>query len=69
MPAVLTLDTVSTRDPTTETRGPASLLAHLVEAVRAWRQQSLEHEIGTFIETRGGRITDDLERQIARRLG
>lgn len=70
MPAAFTLDTLSTRDldASVERRGPASLLAHLVEAVRAWRRESLEREIGDFIERRGGRITDDLERQISNRL-
>ena len=70
MPAAFTLDTLSTRDldASVERRGPASLLAHLVEAVRAWRRDSLEREIGDFIERRGGRITDDLERQISNRL-
>jgi hypothetical protein len=71
MPAALILDTVTTRDlaPARESRSPASLVAHLVDAFRAWRQEALEHEIGSFIESRGGRITDDLERQISHRLG
>lgn len=70
MPAVITLDTVHARPfaQSAEPRSPASLFAHLVAAVRAWRQEALEHEIGTFIESRGGRITDDLERQISQRL-
>jgi hypothetical protein len=71
MPAALTFDTASTHDraPAAEARSPASLLAHLVDAFHAWRREAQEHEIGLFIESRGGRITDDLERQIGQRLG
>ena len=33
------------------------------------RQNRVDAEIGKFIETHGGQLTDDLERQISRRFG
>jgi hypothetical protein len=74
MPAALTLKTLPTRDvPALAPRRsasqvPSNPLSSLIDAFGAWRQRRLEAEIGEFIERRGGRITDDLERQISHRL-
>ena len=49
----------------------AGIFAFVVTVVRTLRerhQRALERQIGTFVENRGGRITDDIERQIARRF-
>jgi hypothetical protein len=46
--------------------GIFALLTAVARTFRERRQRALEREIGTFVEDRGGRMTDDLERQIAR---
>ncbi|MDB5589535.1 hypothetical protein [Enterovirga sp.] len=43
-----------------------SLFARAGTALREARMRQAEREIGRFIEGRGGRITDALERQIER---
>ncbi len=45
------------------------LLSRLMAALTASRRARAEAEIGRFIEAHGGRITDDLEREISRRFG
>ncbi len=45
------------------------ILSRLLAAVVASRRARAEAEIGRFIEERGGRVTDDLEREISRRFG
>jgi hypothetical protein len=71
MPAVLSLTSSAARDSGTPVvvRSPASLLGHLIEAVRAWQREASEDQVGRFIARNGGRLTDDLERQISRRFG
>lgn len=72
MPAVLTFQAIDRRDETLRFHAVGSLpslLRHLRRAISDWRREATEREIGDFIEGRGGRITDDLERQIGRRLG
>ncbi|AWB22857.1 hypothetical protein DA075_19715 [Methylobacterium currus] len=44
--------------------GILTLVSRIVHAVHAANQRRQEQRIGEFVETRGGRITDDLERQI-----
>ncbi|MGY2051156.1 hypothetical protein [Methylobacterium sp. JK268] len=41
-----------------------SLVTRIVHAVHAERLRRRDEAIGSFIEARGGRVTDDLERQI-----
>jgi hypothetical protein len=38
-------------------------------AVRASRQRAVEREVERFINQNGGRLTDELEREISRRFG
>ena len=45
------------------------LLSRLLQAVMTSRRIRAEAEVARFIEERGGRITDDLEREISRRFG
>lgn len=46
-----------------------SLLVRFVQALAAGRRARAEAEIARFIEERGGRVTDSLEREISRRFG
>ena len=62
-------------DPTAASRAGAvaaaakpGLFARLVAAAAASRQRKAERVIAAFIERRGGRMTDDLERQIESRF-
>jgi hypothetical protein len=45
------------------------ILSRLMAAIVASRRARAEAEIGRFIEAHGGRVTDDLEREISRRFG
>ncbi len=40
----------------------------ILEAMYESRQRQAEREIARFVALRGGRVTDELEREIARRL-
>ena len=44
--------------------GFLTLISRIVHAVHDANLRRQERQIGEFVETRGGRITDDLERQI-----
>ncbi|GJD52931.1 hypothetical protein OPKNFCMD_5699 [Methylobacterium crusticola] len=44
--------------------GILTLVSRIVHAVHAAQRRRDERRIGDFVESRGGRITDDLERQI-----
>ena len=44
------------------------LLRRLLDALVASRQQQTDHEIARYIESRGGKISDTLEREIEERL-
>jgi hypothetical protein len=46
-----------------------SLLHRLGRAVLEARRKRAEATVGRYIERQGGRLTDDLERQIERRFG
>ncbi len=45
---------------------PGTFLSRMVQAVYDIRTRQVEREIARFIEDRGGRMTDDLERKIER---
>ena len=44
------------------------LLRRLVTALNAARQRDVDRAIGRFIRNSGGKLTDDIERQIERRF-
>jgi len=44
------------------------LLTRLFRALEQSRQRAAEKEIERWLETSGGRLTDDLEREIGRRM-
>ncbi|TGD96624.1 hypothetical protein [Methylobacterium nonmethylotrophicum] len=44
--------------------GILTLVSRMVRAVHDANQRRLERQIGEYVETNGGRITDDLERRI-----
>ena len=48
--------------------GLRRVFAALLQATYDSRQRQVEREIAKLVALRGGRITDDLEREIARRL-
>lgn len=49
------------------TRGPGKgLFARFIASVQDARMRQAERQIGRLIELKGGRITDDIERQIER---
>ncbi|MDE2284395.1 MAG: hypothetical protein KGK33_07260 [Hyphomicrobiales bacterium] len=41
------------------------IFKRLSAAIEGWRQRDTEQEAGRFIAEHGGRITDDIERQLA----
>ncbi len=47
----------------------ASFLARVWNFIRESRQRAAEREIALFIQRRGGKMTDDLEREISRTFG
>lgn len=47
----------------------ASLFARIFRALERSRQRAAEKEIERWLAMSGGRLTDDLEREIGRRLG
>jgi hypothetical protein len=46
-----------------------AFLHRLGEAVTASRRAQAEREVARFIENQGGRLTDEVEREISRRFG
>ena len=44
------------------------LLRRLFDALVASRQQQTDHEIARYIESRGGKLSDTVEREIEERL-
>jgi hypothetical protein len=46
----------------------AGVLQRIFDAILGSRQRQADREIASFIARRGGHITDDLEREIMRRL-
>ncbi len=53
---------------TREAARKAGVLRRLLDAVFQSRQRQADQEIARFIARSGGRLTDDLERQIMQRL-
>ena len=45
------------------------IFQRFIKAVRDSRQRAVEREIERFIRNNGGRLTDELEREISRRFG
>lgn len=58
-------------EPAVEHTAPAkpSFFKRLHAAMAASRERAAQREIERFIWMRGGRLTDDLEREIGRRFG
>jgi hypothetical protein len=46
----------------------AGVLLRIFDAIFASRQKQTDREIASFVARRGGRFTDDLEREMTRRL-
>lgn len=49
--------------------GLSSFFKSITEHFAVARQKRVDAEVGRFIETQGGQLTDDIERQISRRFG
>jgi hypothetical protein len=49
--------------------GLSGLFKSITERFALARQHRIDNEVGRFIETHGGQLTDDIERQISRRFG
>jgi hypothetical protein len=45
------------------------MFQRFIKAVRESRQRAVEREVERFIRNNGGRLTDELEREISRRFG
>ena len=54
---------------TTASTGVSGFFKSITEKFATMRQQRVDAEVGQFIESHGGQLTDDLERQISRRFG
>ncbi len=61
-------DFAPARTPTAATATP-SLFARVLDVLRSARLRRSEADIAAFLESHGGVLTDDLERQISRRFG
>ncbi|MBI5912442.1 MAG: hypothetical protein HY848_21135 [Betaproteobacteria bacterium] len=48
---------------------PSSLWRLLRNALIEARQRQVEHAIGRYLESTGGKLTDEAEREIERRFG
>jgi hypothetical protein len=49
--------------------GLSGLFTALVNRVTLSRQRRVDSEVGEFLASHGGQLTDDLERQISRKFG
>ena len=58
----------STRSPSRKVGASAYGTLRFLKAMDESRQRQVEREIAKYVALRGGRITDDLEREITRRL-
>ncbi len=68
MPAAsIELKRFITAEPSAASRRPG-LLARFVQSYQETRLRQAEREVAKYIEGRGGRMTDDLERRIERRF-
>ena len=67
MSAVTTTGLTGFAAPTVSKAGTSKgLFARLFASVQEARMRQAEREIARFIEVKGGRLTDDVERQIER---
>ncbi len=56
--------------PTSASAGvPQSIVRQILEVIEGRRQARAEQEAGRFIAAHGGRLTDDVERQLMEHLG
>ena len=53
----------------TENSKRGGIFQRFIEAVRDSRRRAMEKEVERFIHRNGGRLTDELEREISRRFG
>jgi hypothetical protein len=53
----------------TEKRHRSGMFQRFVTALRGARRRAAEREVERFIRRNGGRLTDELEREISRRFG
>ena len=51
------------------TSGIAGVLQSIATRLTMSRQRRIDSEVGDFLASHGGQLTDDLERQISRRFG
>ncbi len=49
-------------------RSERSLFLRLVDTIETANRRRAEREIARYLDTTGGKITDDIEREIARRF-
>jgi len=49
--------------------GLKGLFGAISSRIAASRQRRVDSEVGHFLESHGGHLTDDLERQISRKFG
>ena len=49
--------------------GVAGLFASIWDRLAHSRQRRVDSEVGQFLASHGGQLTDDLERQISRKFG
>jgi hypothetical protein len=49
-------------------RAQQGLLRRIFTAIERWQQHRAEQEAGRFIAAHGGRLTDDVERQLTEHL-
>ena len=70
MPAVSTHlnDFIMPAEPASRPARGRGWFARMADAFIEARTRQAEREIARFIENRGGRMTDDMERQIERRF-
>ena len=61
--------TATIAHPPAQNVGLSAFFKTISERFASARQSRMDAEIGHFIETHGGELTDDLERQISRRFG
>ena len=54
---------------TPHTTGIKGVFASIAARITMARQRRIDGEVGKFLESHGGQLTDDLERQISRKFG
>lgn len=64
-PAAITTRDIPITQPAARRRG---LMSRLLDALMAARMRQAEREIAAYLESSGGRFTDETEREIERRF-